>query len=106
MGMQVPSGLDSEMRGRKFIWPTSEDLASILRKLAFQKESEVVEGKLRADHVHMVVSIPPKYSVSQSGWVYEGQECDLGCKGNGEEPEFCGSEFLGSRLLCFNDWPG
>jgi putative transposase len=41
------------------------DLGSILRKLALQKESEVVEGKLRADHVHMVVSIPPKYSVSQ-----------------------------------------
>jgi putative transposase len=41
------------------------DLGAILRKLALQKESEVVEGRLKTDHVHMVVSIPPKYSVSQ-----------------------------------------
>jgi REP element-mobilizing transposase RayT len=41
------------------------DLGPILRKLALQKESEMVEGKLKVDHVHMVVSIPPKYSVSQ-----------------------------------------
>ena len=40
-----------------------KDLGTILRKLALQKESEVVEGKLKVDHVHMVVSIPPKYSV-------------------------------------------
>jgi putative transposase len=42
-----------------------KDLGPILRKLALQKESEVVEGKLKVDHVHMVVSIPPKYSVAQ-----------------------------------------
>ena len=42
-----------------------KDLGPILRKLASHKESEVVEGKLKVDHVHMVVSIPPKYSVAQ-----------------------------------------
>jgi putative transposase len=42
-----------------------KDLEPILRWLPLQKESEVVEGKLQTDHVHMVVSIPPKYSVSQ-----------------------------------------
>ena len=30
-----------------------------------QKESQIVEGHLKADHVHMLISIPPKYSVSQ-----------------------------------------
>ena len=30
-----------------------------------QKESKVLEGHLRADHVHMLVSIPPKCAVSQ-----------------------------------------
>jgi len=35
-----------------------------MRELAQQKESEVEEGHLRADHVHMMLSIPPKYSVS------------------------------------------
>ena len=35
------------------------------RELARQKESRVVEGHLMADHVHMLISIPPKYAVSQ-----------------------------------------
>ena len=32
--------------------------------LARHKESEVVEGHLRPDHVHMCLSIPPKYAVA------------------------------------------
>jgi putative transposase len=42
-----------------------KELGPILRELALQRESEVVEGGLRGDHVHMLVSIPPKYSVAQ-----------------------------------------
>jgi len=41
-----------------------QELGPIMRELAQQKESEVEEGHLRADHVHMMLSIPPKYSVS------------------------------------------
>jgi putative transposase len=33
--------------------------------LARQRESEIEEGHLMPDHVHMMISIPPKYSVSQ-----------------------------------------
>jgi putative transposase len=40
-----------------------QELGPIIRDLAQQKES-VVEGHLMADHVHMLLSIPPKYSVS------------------------------------------
>ena len=40
-------------------------LGEIFRKLAEQKESRVLEGHLQPDHVHMLISIPPKYSVSQ-----------------------------------------
>lgn len=40
-------------------------LGDILRSLARQKESEVLEGHLMSDHVHMLITIPPKYSVSQ-----------------------------------------
>jgi putative transposase len=42
-------------------------LGDIFRDLSAQKENRVVEGHLMADHVHMLVSIPPKYSVSQWG---------------------------------------
>ena len=33
--------------------------------MARQRESEVEEGHLMADHVHMLLSIPPKYAVAQ-----------------------------------------
>jgi len=40
------------------------ELGPIMRELAQHKESEVEEGHLKVDHVHMMLSIPPKYSVS------------------------------------------
>ena len=41
------------------------DLWEVLRRLAQQRESEVEEGHLMVDHVHIMLSIPPKYSVAQ-----------------------------------------
>ena len=41
------------------------DVGKILRKLCEQKGVEIIEAELCPDHVHMLVSIPPKYSVSQ-----------------------------------------
>ena len=40
-------------------------LGSVFRELARQRESEVLEGHLCPDHVHVYISIPPKYSVAQ-----------------------------------------
>src|SRR5467141_597140 len=40
-------------------------LGEVFRKLALQKESRVEEGHLMLDHIHMMISIPPKYAVSQ-----------------------------------------
>src|ERR1700726_2779765 len=40
-------------------------LGDVFRKLAEQKESKTEEGHLLLDHVHMLISIPPKYAVSQ-----------------------------------------
>ena len=39
-------------------------LGAIFHELAGHKESKVVEGHLMADHVHMCLSIPPKYAVA------------------------------------------
>ncbi len=41
------------------------ELGDVFRRLARQKESEIEEGHLVADHVHMMISIPPKYAVAQ-----------------------------------------
>ncbi len=40
-------------------------LGELFRRLASQKESRIEEGHLMPDHVHMLISIPPKYAVSQ-----------------------------------------
>ena len=40
-------------------------LGEVFRRLAAQKESQIEEGHLQPDHVHMMIAIPPKYAVSQ-----------------------------------------
>ena len=40
-------------------------LGEVFHRLAGQKESRIEEGHLMPDHVHMLISIPPKYAVSQ-----------------------------------------
>lgn len=40
-------------------------LGEVFRKLAEPKESQILEGHLMPDHVHMLIAIPPKYAVSQ-----------------------------------------
>ena len=40
-------------------------LGSVFRELARRKECQIEEGHLMPDHVHMLISIPPKYAVSQ-----------------------------------------
>ena len=42
-----------------------ERLREILHQLAKQRECEILEGHLCIDHVHMLIRIPPKYSVSE-----------------------------------------
>ena len=42
-----------------------ESIGQILRQLCNYKGVEILEGHLMPDHIHMLVSIPPKYSVSQ-----------------------------------------
>ena len=42
-----------------------QHLWEVLRDLARRKECEIEEGHLMPDHVHMMISIPPKYAVSQ-----------------------------------------
>ena len=42
-----------------------QHLGEVFRKLAERKESRLEEGRLMPDHVHMMISIPPKYAVSR-----------------------------------------
>src|SRR5215831_12318562 len=65
---------------RKKVWygALRHQLGGLLRELARQRESQVEEGHLLRDHVHMLMSIPPKYS-GPSGGIPEREECHLHC---------------------------
>ena len=41
------------------------DIGSILRELRTRKGINIIEAELCPDHVHMLLEIPPKYSVSE-----------------------------------------
>jgi putative transposase len=79
----------------------------ILRDLAQQKEAVVVEGHLMSDHVHMLLSIPPKYSVSGVVGFIKGEECNNDSAevyGTGEE--LCETALLGEGGTTCRRWGG
>src|SRR5271155_3899746 len=75
-------------------------LGEVFRQLAAQKESKVEEGHLLPDHVHMLLSMPPKYAVSRSR-VHQGKERDpSGADLRRTKAQLRGAKLLGARLFC------
>jgi len=52
-------------RSKKMFGSLRKYLGEIFHDLARQKECKIAEGHICVDHVHMLIEIPPKYSVSQ-----------------------------------------
>ena len=65
LGLQISCCLHPEMSAKTLYQELRRHLGEVFRRLAIQKESKVEEGHLMPDHVHMLLSIPPKYAVSQ-----------------------------------------
>ena len=69
-------------------------LGQVLRELATQKESRVVEGHLMGDHVHMLISIPPKYAVAQVvGFIKGKSAIHIARTYGGQRKNFVGQNF-------------
>jgi REP-associated tyrosine transposase len=69
-------------------------LGEIFRELAQHKESQVVEGHLMSDHVHMCISIPPKYAVSNVVGYMKGKSAiPIARKFGGRQRNFTGEMF-------------
>jgi len=67
--------------------------------LAQQKDSKIVEGHMMTDHVHMCISIPPKYSVAQViGYVKGKSAIAVARHYGGRKRNFNGRELMGSKL--------
>ena len=65
VGLQIPRCLHSEVPKKDVVRSIAQYLGAVFRKLTEQKESQIEEGHLMLDHVHMMISIPPQYAVSQ-----------------------------------------
>ena len=69
-------------------------LGGVIRELARQRESLVEEGHLMSDHVHMMISIPPKYSVSQViGYIKGKSAIHIARNFGGRRQNFVGQHF-------------
>ncbi|OPY63583.1 MAG: Transposase IS200 like protein [Pelotomaculum sp. PtaU1.Bin065] len=65
MAVQVPHSVHPKYR-RKIIYnELRADIKEIIKDLCKWKGVEIVEGHMMSDHIHLLLSIPPKYSVSQ-----------------------------------------
>jgi len=65
--------LDTEIQKEKPISGAQKIFGELLKDLAAQKECKILEGHLVSDHVHILISIPPKYSVSQAVGFIKGK---------------------------------
>ena len=68
------------------------DIGVILRKLCQQKGVEIIEANACPDHIHMLISIPPKYSVYRT-------PCSASCDGSRWYPHD-GTCRVGRRSPC------
>jgi putative transposase len=69
-------------------------LGAIFRELARQKECTVIEGHLMSDHVHILLSIPPKYSVAQIvGFIKGKSAIQIARNFQGRKKNFVGQNF-------------
>jgi putative transposase len=71
-----------------------QHLGEVFRRLAEQKQSRIEEGHLMADHVHMMISIPPKYAVSEVVGYIKGKSAIQLARVYGERKQnFVGQHF-------------
>ncbi len=69
-------------------------LGAIFHELARQKERQIIEGHLMSDHVHMCISIPPKYAVSSViGFIKGKSAIAIARQFAGRERNFTGEHF-------------
>jgi len=70
------------------------ELGPVLRELAHHRESEIEEGHMMSDHVHVLISIPPKYAVSQVvGYIKGKSAIHIARTYMGRQRNFTGEHF-------------
>ena len=81
-------------RRKKLYQQLRRDLGEVFHQLAQRKESQILEGHMVADHVHMLLSIPPKYAVAQVvGYIKGKSAIHIARTAGGRQRNFTGEHF-------------
>ena len=81
-------------RRKRLFGQIRQELGKVFHALAKQKESLIEEGHILPDHVHMMISIPPKYAVSQVvGYIKGKSAIHIARTYVGRRKNFVGQQF-------------
>jgi len=81
-------------RKKELFGELRKHLGEAIRELSRRSGCEILEGHLLADHVHILISIPPKYAVSQVvGYIKGKSAIHIARELFGRKRNFTGEEF-------------
>lgn len=81
-------------RKKRIFGVLRRELGEVFHELARQKESKIVEGHLMPDHVHICISIPPKYAVAHVvGFIKGKSAIQVAWRFGGRKRNFTGEHF-------------
>ena len=81
-------------RKKKLYGEIRRYLGPVFHELAQQKGCKILEGHMVQDHVHMLISIPPKYAVSQIvGYIKGKSAIAVARQFSGRKQNFQGEQF-------------
>jgi putative transposase len=81
-------------RKKRIFGAVRKHMGEMLHELAGHKGSKIVEGHLMPDHIHMCISIPPKYAVSNVvGYIKGKSAIQIARKYGGRQRNFTGESF-------------
>jgi putative transposase len=92
--VQVSSRMDSEISQKGPLRGYLKTSGRLSQRIGIQRESNILEGHLMNDHLHMLISIPPKYSVTQVVGFMKGKSAIQIARTFGERKQnFTGQHF-------------
>ena len=81
-----------------------KDIGQILRKLCEQKDIEIIEAEACPDHIHMLISFSPKYSISYVMGYLKGKSSLMIFDRHANLKYKYGNRHLGQRIFCGYCW--
>ena len=92
----------SKYRTKRLYGDLRMELRDQFKKLALQKGCSIEEGHLMPDHVHMLISIPPKYSVAHIVGFLKGKTALYVANRYARKRRYKGYHFWARGIFCFN----